>query len=60
MAYDLDLSTSNGEVTIDLTGLEYTENERTSKTAMTAGFADRDVQVQIKVRTSNGNINIGP
>ena len=59
VAYDLDLSTSNGEVTIDLIALEYTKNERTSKIARTTGFKDQNVQVVIRGRTSNGNIKIG-
>jgi hypothetical protein len=59
VGYDLDLSTSNGNIDIDLSDLDYTKNEKTNKNAKTTGFAGRAVQITIEADTSNGNVNIG-
>lgn len=58
IGYDLDLSTSNGDIDLDLPDLEYAENQRTSKKAATVGFGSKEIQVILKVDTSNGNIDI--
>jgi len=38
VGYDLDLSTSNGDIDIDLSGLNYSLNQRTNKKAQSEGF----------------------
>jgi hypothetical protein len=58
IGYDLDLSTSNGDIDIALPDLEYSENQRTSKKAATVGFESKDIQVSLEIDTSNGNIDI--
>lgn len=59
VGYDLDLSTSNGEVAIDLPNLSYTTNTRTSKAAETSGFDSKAVQITIEGSTSNSGIDVG-
>jgi len=56
--YDLDLSTSNGDIEINLSNLEYTTDERTSKEARTTGFATQAIQIIIEATTSNGSVDI--
>ena len=58
VGYDLDLSTSNGDIGVDLPDLSYSVNEKTSKEARTADFADRAVQITIDLSTSNGDIDV--
>jgi len=58
VGYDLDLSTSNGGVGIDLPDLEYSVDKRTEKQARTEGFDGRAVSITIKAATSNGGIDI--
>jgi len=58
IGYDLDLSTSNGDIDINLPNLEYTEDQRTSKKAATVGFNTKDIQVFLEVDTSNGDIDL--
>ena len=58
IGYDLDLSTSNGDIDINLPDLEYTENQRTSKKAVTVGFDTKEIQVILKIDTSNGEIDL--
>ncbi len=58
VGYDLDLSTSNGDIDINLSGLNYSVNQRTSKKAQSEGFSDKAVQIIIESSTSNGNIDV--
>jgi hypothetical protein len=58
IGYDLDLSTSNGDIDINLPDLEYTENQSTSKIAATVGFETKEIQVVLVVDTSNSNIDL--
>ena len=59
VGYDLDLSTSNGVVEVDLPDLSYSVDERTSKEARTADFADRAIQITVDLSTSNGDVDVG-
>ena len=58
VGYDLDLSTSNGNINIDLPDLEYSLNQKTSKRARTSDFEDKPVRITIDGDTSNSNIDI--
>jgi hypothetical protein len=58
VGYDLDSSTSNGAINIDLPNLEYSVDRKTSKEAQTLGFEGKEVQITIDVRSSNGNMDI--
>ena len=58
VGYDLDSSTSNGVINIDLPKLEYSVDRRMSKEARTLGFEGKEVQITIDVRSSNGNMDI--
>ena len=58
VGYDLDLSTSNADIDINLSGLDYSQNQRTSKKAQSEGFSGKAVQIIIKASTSNGNIDV--
>jgi hypothetical protein len=58
VGYDLDSSTSNGAINIDLPNLEYSVDRKTSKEARTLGFEGKEVQITIDVRSSNGNMGI--
>ena len=58
VGYDVDLSTSNGEVRIDLSDLDYTRNLKASKAARTRGFEDKAIRITISATTSNGGIVI--
>ena len=58
IGYNLDLATSNGDIDINLPNLVYTEDQRTSKKAATAGFDTKEIQVILKVDTSNGDIDL--
>ena len=58
VGYDLDLSTSNGNVVVDLPNLDYTIDQRTRKEAMTKNFASKSVKVTIEADTSNDDINV--
>jgi hypothetical protein len=58
VGYDLDSSTSNGAINIDLPNLEYSVDRRTSKEARTLGFEGKEVQITIDVRSSNGDMDI--
>jgi len=56
--YDLDLSTSNGNIDIDLTDLRFFENQRTNKKAQTEEFDNKAIRMIIQASTSNANIKI--
>jgi hypothetical protein len=56
VGYDFDLSTSNGEVHVDLPDLDYTRNLITRKAARTRGFEEKAVRITISAITSNGGI----
>ena len=58
VGYDLDLSTSNGDIDINLSGLNYSVNQKTSKKAQTEGFSGKTVQIILEASTSNGNIDV--
>ncbi len=58
VGYSLDLSTSNAAISIDLTNLNYSVDQRTAKKAQTTDFNSKAVQLTIKGVTSNGNINV--
>jgi hypothetical protein len=58
VGYDLDSSTSNGAINIDLPNLEYSVDRKTSKEARTLGFEGKEVQITIDARSSNGNMDI--
>ena len=59
VGYDLDLSTSNGDIEVDLPDLSYSVDERTSKEARTTDFTDRAIQITIDLSTSNGDVDVG-
>jgi DUF4097 and DUF4098 domain-containing protein YvlB len=58
VGYDLDLSTSNGNVVVDLPNLDYTIDQRTRKEAKTENFVSKSVKITIDVDTSNDDINV--
>jgi len=58
VGYDLDLSTSNGDIDINLSGLNYSLDQKTSKKAQSEGFSGKAVQIIIEASTSNGNIDV--
>jgi hypothetical protein len=58
VGYDVDLSTSNGDVHVDLSDLGYTRNLKASKAARTRGFEEKAVRITISATTSNGGIVI--
>ena len=57
-AYMLKGSTSNGEVTFNLSGLNYSTNTRTSKEAQSQNYDKSQIKINIEIRTSNANIDI--
>jgi DUF4097 and DUF4098 domain-containing protein YvlB len=59
VGYDVDLSTSNGVISLDLPNLDYGRDTRTSKEARTVGFSDKAVQVTIDASTSNAGMTVG-
>ncbi len=58
VGYDLDLSTSNGNIDIDLTDLRFFENQRTNKKAQTEEFDNKSIHMIVQASTSNANIEI--
>jgi hypothetical protein len=58
VGYDLDLSTSNGIVDIDLPNLNYVVNTRARKEAHTYGLTSKSVRITIDARTSNGSMSV--
>ena len=58
VGYNLDLSTSNANINIDLPNLDYSLNQKTEKRAQTTGFGSRTIQITLKAATSNSNIDI--
>jgi hypothetical protein len=58
VGYDLILSTSNGDINIDLPDLDYRRNQRTSVIAKTDGFSSKEVQIHIDAETDNGDVVI--
>jgi hypothetical protein len=58
VGYDLDLSTSNGNVVIGLQNLDYTIDQRTRKEAKSENFESNSVKITIDADTSNNSINI--
>jgi DUF4097 and DUF4098 domain-containing protein YvlB len=58
VGYDIDLSTSNGDVQVDLPDLDYTRNLKATKAAHTRGFEEKAVRITISATTSNGGIVI--
>jgi DUF4097 and DUF4098 domain-containing protein YvlB len=59
VGYDVDLSTSNGVIDLDLPNLDYGRDTRTSKEARTVGFSAKPVQVIIDASTSNAGMTVG-
>jgi DUF4097 and DUF4098 domain-containing protein YvlB len=60
VGYNLDLSTSMSAVRVDLHDLECSRHRRTRKTARTAGYESKDIQVVIDAHTSMGGIRVKP
>jgi len=58
VGYDVDLSTSNGVIDLDLPNLDYGRDTRTSKEARTVGFSGKAVQVTIDASTSNAGMKV--
>ncbi len=58
VGYEVDLSTSNGDVHVDLPDLDYTRNLKATKAARTRGFEEKAVRITISATTSNGGIVI--
>jgi hypothetical protein len=58
VGYDLEFSTSNGEITLNVPNLDYSINQNTRKVAKTEDFATKDVQISIDASTSNSGIDI--
>ena len=58
IGYDLDLSTSNAGIDINLSNLDYSQNQKTNKEAKTEGFSGKAVQITIKASTSNSDIDV--
>ena len=58
VGYDLELSTSNGNINVDVPNLEYTTNQSTRKAAKTEKFASKSVKITIDAGTSNGDISV--
>ena len=58
IGYELDLTTSNGIVDIDLPNLDYTVSTRTRKEAHTYGLTSKSVRITIDSRTSNGSMRV--
>jgi len=58
VGYDVDLSTSNGVIDLDLPNLDYNQNTRTRKEALTVGFSGKAVQVTIDASTSNAGMSV--
>jgi hypothetical protein len=58
IGYDLSLSTSNGNIEIDLPDLDYSINQRNRAVAETADFSSKEVQITIEAGTSNSSINV--
>ena len=59
VGYDVDLSTSNGVIDLDLPNLDYSRDTRTSKEARTVGFSGKAVRITIDASTSNAGMNVG-
>jgi DUF4097 and DUF4098 domain-containing protein YvlB len=59
IGYDLDLSTSNGDIVVDLPDLTYSVDGENSKEAKTADFAGKAIQITINLSTSNGDVDVG-
>lgn len=58
VGYDVDLSTSNADIGVNLPAMAYSQNDRTSKEARTQGFGDKAIQVLIEASTSNARIDL--
>lgn len=58
VGYNLDLSTRNSIVDIDLPNLDYTVSTRTRKEAHTIGLASKSVRITIDASTSNGSMRV--
>jgi DUF4097 and DUF4098 domain-containing protein YvlB len=58
VGYDLEFSTSNGNINVDAPNLEYTTNQSTRKVAKTENFASKNVKITIDADTSNSNIDV--
>jgi hypothetical protein len=58
VGYDMELSTSNGNINIDIPNLDYSTNQNTRKGAKTKNFASKNVKITIDAGTSNSNIDI--
>jgi len=58
VGYDVDLSTSNGVIDLDLPNLDYGRDTRTSKEARTVGFSAKPVKVTIDASTSNADMTV--
>ena len=56
--YNLDASTSNGNINLNLPNLNYSVDQKTAKQAKTIGFDSKTIQVTIRTATSNGSIDI--
>ena len=58
VGYNLDLSTSNGNINLNLPNMEYRRNTKTSKEANTVGFSTKSVQIIIDASTSNASMDV--
>ena len=58
VGYDIDLSTSNGNIDLDLPGLDYIQSTRTRKEARTIGYSEKAIQIVVKANTSNAGMDV--
>ncbi len=58
IGFDLDVTSSNGEIDINLPNLDYSTNTKNRKVAKTEDYALKNVKIDLEISTSNGNVDV--
>ncbi|NIU84683.1 MAG: hypothetical protein GWN64_14720, partial [Candidatus Thorarchaeota archaeon] len=56
--FDLEVTSSNGDIDINLPNLDYSTNTKNRKVAKTEDYALKNVKINLEISTSNGNVDV--
>ncbi len=58
IGFDLEVTSSNGDIDINLPNLDYSTNTKNRKVAKTEDYALKNVKINLEISTSNGNVDV--
>lgn len=58
IGFDLDVTSSNGNIDINLPNLDYSTDTKNRKVAKTEDYALKTLKIDLEISTSNGNVDV--